>query len=98
MDDRQDFCDAMTEAAWTVTDPESDEIGRRVLHTFVGGMGADWDLIDALGFVMAAKEVAWSRPWAGHELYATDGIRHVYFGVEAPKGALPPDSIVPWIE
>lgn len=37
--------------AFEVTDPESQDHGRRLVHCRLGGFGADWDLEDAISLV-----------------------------------------------
>lgn len=42
--------------------------GRTVIHSILGGFGADWDLEDAINTVESARKVAWSSNWMGHDL------------------------------
>ena len=69
---------ALRKHAWT---QRSDEVtcghpggedhraeGRTVIHSVLGGFGADWDLDDAITAVESAQKVAWSANWMGHDL------------------------------
>lgn len=44
----------VAEHGFIITDPESDDCGRTIIHTRAGGFGADWDLADAVKFVRTA--------------------------------------------
>lgn len=77
----------LTGAAFEVTDPESDEFGRRIVHCLAGGMGADWDLEGALAILDDARDIAWlPGPFtAGHDLAVLDAEGRIRrFQVEAP--------------
>lgn len=59
--------------------------GRRIIHTFVETLGADWDLQDALRFIAEARDIRWRFSMLGHELRVAgyDG-RPVQFDVRRP--------------
>jgi hypothetical protein len=63
--DRETVARLMRDAA--ETDPDS---GRVTVHSLLGGIGADWDLDDALALVKQARAVSWlPHPLApGHGL------------------------------
>jgi hypothetical protein len=69
---------ALRKHAWT---QRSDEVtcghpgcedhraaGRTVIHSYLGGFGADWDLDGAIAAVESARKVAWAPHWMGHDL------------------------------
>ncbi len=68
---------AIREAAFHITDPDSGDYGRTVIHTQRGSFGADWDLDDALSAVSKATRCAWTWHIIGHEL-----------AVETPDGVI----------
>lgn len=85
---RQEFKDAATAQAFTVTDPEMSDYGRTLIHSFAGFLGADWDLVEVLAGIDAASEVHWERDsWIRHQLAIVEpGGRRVCFDVKAPGG------------
>jgi hypothetical protein len=69
------------------------EHGRTIIHTFMGGIGADWDLADALAEVDRATDVGWLDDLTGHclgvkaERPGRPGTyRTVRFDVPLPEG------------
>ena len=86
---RQEFKDAATAQAFTVTDREMSDYRRTLVHSFAGPFGADWDLTAVHAAIDAAAEVHWEQdPWIGHQLAIVElGGRRVYFDVKAPAGA-----------
>jgi len=86
---RQEFKDAATAQAFTVTDPEMSDYGRTLVHSFAGSFGADWDLPSVLAAIDDAAEVRWvPGHWLEHDLKISgpDG-RRICFAVKAPGGA-----------
>ncbi len=86
---RQEFKDAATAQAFTVTDPEMSDYGRTLLHSFAGPFGADWDLTAVHAAIDAAADVRWKPDHVlAHQLLVIDQDgRRVYFDVKAPAGA-----------
>lgn len=91
--DREQFKRRATEAAFT--DPDS---GRVTVHSFLGPLGADWDLDDVLTLIDNAREVSWN-PHPGvssHELRVIttdsplDSVMH--------QLGLPPTELVYWFD
>lgn len=78
---------ALTDQAFRVTDQESPDFGRTLIHTHRGPFGADWDLDAAIVTVREAVTLAWTDNLFGHDLVAIgpDG-RTVYFDVRRPGG------------
>jgi len=86
---RQEFQDAATAQAFTVTDPDMSDYGRTLVHSMAGFLGADWDLPVVLAGIDAAAEVRWERgsPFR-HDLVIIEASgRRVRFDVKAPAGA-----------
>lgn len=77
----------LTEAAFEVTDEESRDFGRTIVHCFSRGMGADWDLHSAIAEVENAREIRWVDHLLGHNLLVVskDG-RNRCFDVKRPAG------------
>lgn len=59
---------ALTAVATEVTDEDSSNYGRTLVHCLSGGFGADWDLNGAIALARRADEIAWSPHWFGHDL------------------------------
>jgi hypothetical protein len=77
----------LTESAFEVTDPESEDFGRKIVHSYADGLGADWDLQDVLGLLDEARDIAWlPGPFTlGHDLAVlTAEGRKLRFDVKAP--------------
>lgn len=82
---------ALKAAAFEVTDPDSQEHGRRIVHCFAGGFGADWDLDDCLATLPDAQDITWIDSIVGHDLRVVDATgRTRYFDVKRPAQAEPP--------
>lgn len=78
----------VTAAAFEVTDPESSDFGRKIVHCFAEFMGADWDLDGVIEAIKAARDIAWLDHWADHDLAVlTDEGRLRRFGVKRPEAA-----------
>ena len=59
---------------------------RAVIHTTLGGFGADWDLRAALDALDSAQTIEWSWSLMGHDLLVvTDEDKHLRFGVRMPE-------------
>lgn len=78
---------ALREHAFRVTDLDSDDYGRQIIHCVGSFSGADWDLDDAIRVVSKAKAVAWEDHWLGHNLGVMDNDGCVWhFAVPLPEG------------
>ena len=71
---------AVTAAAWEAYN------GRKIVHTYAGPFGADWNLADAVAEITAADQVAWVDDMLGHNLttVSPDG-RVIRFDVQRPR-------------
>lgn len=77
--------DALRGAAFTVTDEDSSDHGRTLIHCFLGSFGADWDLDSALALLGRAERVAWADHMFRHDLaIVADGRTH-WFDVQRPE-------------
>lgn len=54
-----DAVKAIQRCAFTIHDDDL-PTGRRIVHCFIGSMGADWDVTDAIREVRAASLVGWT--------------------------------------
>lgn len=66
--DKATAAEALRSRAFPVTDIESADHGRTLIHCFLGGIGCDWDLDDALRTLAGAKAVGWINDLFGHDL------------------------------
>ncbi len=58
----------------------------RMIHTFMGPFGADWDLADAEREIETATAIGWAQHLLGHDLaIRTAEGKLVYFDVRRPK-------------
>lgn len=79
---------AVTAAAFEVTDPESQDFGRKIIHCFAGFMGADWNLDGVIEAIKTARDVAWMDHRADHHLAVlTSEGRVRFFDVRRPEAA-----------
>lgn len=64
--------------------PVPDDAGRRIIHCFLGGMGAAWDLEGVVALIEEADQCGWVDDIFDHNLaVAADG--KVYrFGITKP--------------
>ncbi len=60
--------------------------GRRIIHTFAGMIGADWDADDSVAFIARSSGRAWVDHLLGHDLSVLVDGRVVYFDVKRPAG------------
>lgn len=84
----EEAVDRLIEAAWTVTDSESSDFNRTLVHSRGTFVGCDWDLDAAVVRVREADQVAWVDDIFGHELLTVLEGRRIYFDVKAPAGVL----------
>jgi hypothetical protein len=85
---KDEAINAVKAAAFKVTDPDSDDCGREIVHCFAGAFGADWDVDDAILVIASARDIAWTDHWAGHDLVVlTDDGRLRWFNVQRPETA-----------
>lgn len=100
----EEATEALTKAAFTVTDPDMSDCGRTLIHCQIGSFGADWDLDAAIALLADARSIEWRWNLLRHDLcvVGADGKAH-YFGVEwpernasepAPTKVVPADAIV----
>lgn len=75
---------ALEQAAFTIGEG-NDDAGRRIIHTYAGPFGADWDVAEAVEFVRAAEHVYWARSVFQHDLVAVSNGRVVSFNVPSPS-------------
>lgn len=66
---------AIERCAFTIPELDDDgepnyQGGRRIVHCFIGTMGADWDVEDAINEVRIAAAVGWRRTLFGECLVA----------------------------
>jgi hypothetical protein len=85
--DKATAAEALRKAAFRVTDLDSQDYGRQLVHCLIGTMGADWDLDAALADLAKASEVAWVDGLAGHDLAVLVGGRLRNFNVRRPEEA-----------
>jgi len=62
---------------------------RTIVHCFLGGLGADWDLEGAVKLVREAEKVGWVPNIFAHELGALKDGKLYCFEVRAPEGGGP---------
>lgn len=67
--------------------PVPKDAGRRIIHTFAGPFGADWDADTALEFIARSDERAWVDHMLGHCLAVRADGRVIYFDVKRPPPA-----------
>jgi hypothetical protein len=48
--------------------PVPTDAGRRIIHTFAGPVGADWDADDAVAFIARSSDRAWVDNVFDHDL------------------------------
>lgn len=60
---------------------------RTIVHCFLGGLGADWDLATAIALVRSAEKVGWVPHLLRHELAALKDGKLYCFEVSAPEPA-----------
>lgn len=78
---------AATAAAFEVTDPESQDFGRKILHC-LSGFGADWDLDAVIEAIRTASDIAWLDHFLDHDLAVlNDEGRLRCFAVKRPEAA-----------
>jgi hypothetical protein len=58
---------------------------RKRIHCFLGGLGANWDLDEAVRFVRTAEKVGWAPNIFRHELAALKDGKIYAFDVPAPE-------------
>lgn len=90
MTDRSEFIEAAKAQAFTMTDPESSEHGRTLIHCQGSVCGADWDLDGVLSAIESADLVRWNtQSFAGavlgHQLEVREGDRRWAFAVRRPE-------------
>lgn len=62
----------------------SSETARRIVHTFAGAFGADWELDRVHAAIDAAASVRWTNDLAGHDLAVMVDGREIRFQVKRP--------------
>lgn len=67
--------------------------GRRIIHTRLGGLGADWDEAKILDAIDEAPELGWGRGWFGAYLAVVLPGGKV-LAVEVPPMSDPEDAAV----
>lgn len=66
--------------------------GRRVIHSFLGSLGADWNLDSVLDLIDGAEGVYWQAGFSGHDLAViTTSDRRLQYNFDVKR---PVDSIV----
>ena len=60
--------EALTAAAFKVTNEQDENFGRTLIHSMAGGFGADWDLDSAITAAQHARDIACMDDLFGHEL------------------------------
>lgn len=86
--DRDEAVDLLRSAGFTITDEDSSDHGRTIIHSFGSFVGCDWDLDAAIERVRAADDVMWVEHMLGHELLTMLEGRRICFDVKAPDGVL----------
>jgi hypothetical protein len=75
--------------AFTVTDEDASDAGRTLIHSRLGGIGADWDLDDAVALAERAQWRGWIGSLLGHDLgvevHDSDKVRLYAFDVRQPR-------------
>jgi hypothetical protein len=90
--DRADVAERVRAAAF------EDEDGRRIVHSFLGGLGADWDEDDVLAFIADERNViGWVENILGHDLRVVEPVsgrrpRVYYFDVTRPPQPVVPEQ------
>jgi hypothetical protein len=91
--DQEEALRAARAAAWPIpaecaacggSGVDSERIQRRVVHTFRGTFGADWDLDQVEKFLAEADTIEWVDNLFDHNLVATVDGRRVAFQVQRP--------------
>lgn len=82
---KEDAIAAVKAQAFEVTDEESSEFCRRLVHCFAGGLGADWNEDAVIDYIENASELAWVDHWMKHDLgvRGDHGVR--YFDIKSPE-------------
>jgi hypothetical protein len=59
--------------------------GRRLVHSYLGGLGADWDEDSIVALIQRAESCQWAEGFLGHDLLViADGKRYA-FQVKRPE-------------
>jgi hypothetical protein len=83
---KDEAAEAIRKAAFRVTNLESQDYGRVLIHTFAGPFGADWDLDEAILTVSKAKRCAWLDSITSHDLgIETEDGKVVLFNCQRPE-------------
>lgn len=82
---KEEAAEAATNAAFHITDTESSEYGRKIIHCFIGFIGADWNLEAVLEDLNKADEITWTDHWMGHDLTIRVDNQVHHFGVTRPE-------------
>ena len=83
---------AVDAAAYTIAqegwdmemNPVPKDSGRRIIHTYAGPFGADWDADDAVAFITRSDERAWVDHLIDHDLAVRAVGRVVFFNITRP--------------
>jgi hypothetical protein len=59
--------------------------GRRLVHSFLGCIGADWDEDDVIALIQRADECRWGVGFAGHDLLVVADGKQYFFRVQRPE-------------
>ncbi len=62
--------------------PTPKDAGRRIIHTFAGPFGADWDADSAVAFITRSDDRAWVNHMLDHDLAVVADGRIIYFDVK----------------
>ena len=68
--------------------PVPKDAGRRIIHTYAGPFGADWDADDAVAFITRSDERAWVDHLMDHDLAVRADGRVVFFAAKRPPSGL----------
>ena len=84
MIDRQQYLDAVTAQAFTITFGE--DTGRQIVHSIAGGwLGDDWDVQSVLDLIVRADSVQWETQLGlSHALLVRADGRRLNFQIQRP--------------
>ncbi|MFG1963165.1 hypothetical protein [Nonomuraea sp. NPDC049028] len=84
----EEAIERVTTAAFKISDPESSDFGREIVHSFAGFIGADWDLHAVVEAIKSARDIAWMDHFAEHNLAVLlENGRVRFLAVKRPEAA-----------
>lgn len=80
---KEEAIKAVNKAAYRITDPDSNDYNREIIHCFLGGFGADWDKEDIIKLISKSEDITWVEGQIfGHELGVRAEGKNYYFDIK----------------